>query len=69
MLSLRLTGIGLILNSFFEERHSSTAREDMAVFAEMVQKSDYVTDERASNKPVFHIFDQFCLLDAEFFDV
>lgn len=41
----------------------------MAVFAEMVRKSEYVKDERASNKPVFHIFDKFCLLDSPFFDV
>lgn len=41
----------------------------MGIFAEMVRKSDYITDERASNKPLFHIFDKFCLLDAMFFDV
>ena len=35
----------------------------------MVSKSDYVTDERASNKPIFQLFDKFCLLDREFFDI
>ena len=69
ILSLRLTGLGLILNSFFQERLSSTSIEDIAVFAEMVHKSDWVTDERASNKPVFHIFDEFSLMDTQYFDV
>ena len=35
----------------------------------MVSQSDQVTDERASNKPVFQLFDKFCLLDSEFFDI
>ena len=35
----------------------------------MVNSSDYVTDERASNKSIFQLIDKFCLLDAEFFDI
>ena len=35
----------------------------------MVSRSDMVMDDRASNKPIFQLFDKFCLLDHNYFDI
>jgi len=69
VLSLHLTSLNLILSSLLQERHQSTSKEDLAVFAEMASRSDKVCDERASNKPILQLFDKFCLLDANYLDI
>ena len=69
----RLTSLGLILNSIFLERHTSTDKEDMLTFVEIVSRSEDVPDkddERLRNKPTIKLFDKFCLLESNsFFDV
>ena len=67
--SFHLVSISQILTSILQDRKSSTSSEDLAVFAATVSHSDTVQDERASNKPIFQLFDKFSLLESCFFDI
>ena len=67
--SLHLASINLILTSILHDRQSSTAREDLELFARSVSESQIVEDEKAMNKPVFQLIDKFSLFGAEYFDI
>ena len=67
--SLHLASINLILTSILHDRQSSTAREDLELFARSVSESQIVEDEKAMNKPMFQLVDKFSLFGAEYFDI
>ena len=63
--SQHFAGINLVLSSILQEHKQSTATEDFAVFAKAVSYSP----GQDRDKPIFHLFDKFCLLNSDYFDV